>query len=105
IDAHLVARPQQQSGAWLSTVAVAPVPRSPEIRMMRAIVDPVDPRAVLPEESPEALMGFLHEILREIASRDSGLIGHDHRLKAGLVGESHGLGAAGQESKAIDVVD
>src|SRR5215207_5446989 len=77
VDAQLFGRAADEAGPGLAAVAVEAVRRLADRRVMRAVVDGVEPRAALLQFGGEDAVDAADHLLREIAARHAGLVGDE----------------------------
>ena len=78
IDVELLHRALDQPRNRLTATTFLTVRRCAFVRMMGAVVDPVDLGAALAQQPDQFLVDFENERFREVTARHSGLVRHHH---------------------------
>src|SRR5207245_7741465 len=105
VDAVLGRRLADHPGSRLAAIAIGAVRRPALLRMVRAVVDRVEPGPAVPGPGEQAIVYLLHQRLAEVAARHPGLVGGHDRQEAGAIDQADRLEASGKEPVAREMVD
>jgi hypothetical protein len=97
IEAMLVRRALQQTGAWFSAGTVIS-------GCVRAVVNRINVRVLFAKLISQECVHLVHERLGEIFSSDSRLVGYHDNREAGEIQSSDGGGGEGKDTQTAGVI-
>src|SRR5579885_1206591 len=105
VEVEILRGAKNQTGPRLAAVAVEAIRRLADRRVVRAVVNRVEPRASALQLGSQHIVNFADERLFKIAARDARLVRDEDREPARTFERPHGLRREREDAVARDVVD